>query len=128
MNEIDIFEFRRQKLEELLLFFYKGNASAFAKAFEVNPTYVTRMRYPSGKAGKKNIGDDWVQKIESKHPYWFLPGAAGNLVFMFMNMSQGHQDQLIGMANRLYNEDHPNDKLASPFQSKPKPAAEGVEQ
>lgn len=62
---MDKFEHRRQRLlavrdEELA-----GSTSALANKIGRSASYVSRMLYPEGKAGKKRIAEDMVEVIES---------------------------------------------------------------
>lgn len=49
---------------------YGGIRAALAKAIETEPSYISRMLYPFGKAGYKGIGEDMVEKITKLHPNW----------------------------------------------------------
>jgi transcriptional regulator with XRE-family HTH domain len=50
------------------------------------------------------------------------------LLHFFKGMTLEHKDDLLYQAQRWYSKDNPNDKRANPYEQKPKPAAEGVEQ
>lgn len=58
----DIFEIRRQKLLELVGGF--KTQRSFAEKAGLDPTVVSRMLYPVGKANKRNIGEQAARQIE----------------------------------------------------------------
>lgn len=63
----------RHRLIELLKAL-KLTQAAFAKIIEVDGSYVSRLLYPPGKAGRKNLGLDTMQKAREKFnlaPDWF---------------------------------------------------------
>jgi len=60
---MDKYEVRRRKLLDLIKR-DGGVVSAFAAKIDKNPSYVSRMAYPEGKAGKKRIGDDMCEHIQ----------------------------------------------------------------
>lgn len=41
-----------------------------AATIGVEPNYLSRMLYPEGKAGKKNIGDEMITKLSAAYPQW----------------------------------------------------------
>jgi len=49
---------------ELLKTRCAGKQSVLAKKIEKEPSYVSRILYPEGKAGKKRIADDLIEAIE----------------------------------------------------------------
>lgn len=55
----------RHRLIELLKALQLTQA-AFAKIIEVDGSYVSRLLYPPGKAGRKNLGLDTMQKAREK--------------------------------------------------------------
>lgn len=61
---MDKYEKRRLRLIELKDSKCKGVNADLARRIGRDPTYVNRMLYPEGKAGKKRIGDDMVDVIE----------------------------------------------------------------
>lgn len=63
---MDKYERRRLKLIELRDNKCDGNAACIARKIEREPSYVTRMLYPEGKAGKKRISDDMMELIENR--------------------------------------------------------------
>lgn len=67
---MDKYEKRRQALSALINDKYHGVAASFARAVGMDSSYVTRMLYPEGKAGRKRIGEDTVEKISAVHPVW----------------------------------------------------------
>lgn len=58
----DIFELRRLKLQELVANF--KTQREFAEKAGLDPTVVSRMLYPLGKANKRNIGEQSARQIE----------------------------------------------------------------
>ena len=61
---MDKYERRRLQLMELLKTRCSGKKSVLAKKIEKEPSYVSRILYPEGKAGKKRIADDLIEAIE----------------------------------------------------------------
>ncbi len=72
-ENMDKYEFRRQRLIELRDSKCNGNAAELSRKIEREPSYVTRMLYPEGKAGRKRIADDMIEIIENAFdvPGWF---------------------------------------------------------
>lgn len=71
---MDKYENRRQRLAWLIENRFDNVAANFARKIERAPSYVTRMLYPKGKKGKKNIADDMLELMEDKcnlPPGWF---------------------------------------------------------
>lgn len=68
---MDKYEIRRQKLRELIDDKYDGVVASLARESGIDPSYLSRMLYPEGKAGKKRIGEDMVEKITKIHPGCF---------------------------------------------------------
>lgn len=62
---MDKYEKRRVRLAELRDQKFHGSASDLARAIGKEPSYVSRMLYPAGKAGKKRIGEDMAEAIET---------------------------------------------------------------
>jgi hypothetical protein len=60
---MDKYEIRRQKLLELLQTHCEGKRYILAEKLGCDASYVSRMLYPEGKPGKKNIGDDMVDAV-----------------------------------------------------------------
>lgn len=60
---MDKYENRRLKLIELKDNFCNGKISTLAEKLGKDQSYVGRMLYPEGKAGKKRIGDDMLDVI-----------------------------------------------------------------
>jgi len=112
------FEYRRKKLRELISTHYGGVDAKLAERIGADPSYISRCLYPEGKAGKKNIGEGMVEKIEAVHPGWFQNVYLRQLSHFFMGMSQEHQDDLLKLANQLYSIDNPDDRIANPFPRK----------
>jgi hypothetical protein len=119
MEKLEIYEARRQKLKDLIRLHYRGNKAKFGREVGIDPTSIARMLYPPENKHRKNIGDETIQKIELIHPFWFLPGLAGQLLFLFSKMSEEHQDMLLGTANRYYSEDNKDDRASDPYPTKP---------
>lgn len=61
---MDKYETRRQNLSALLHRHCGGRAATLADLIDRSPSYVSRMLYPEGKAGKKRIGEDMRDLIE----------------------------------------------------------------
>lgn len=57
-----IYEVRRKKLQELVS--RHETQRKFAEAVGMDPTVVSRMLYPEGKASKRNIGEQAARQIE----------------------------------------------------------------
>lgn len=62
---MDKYEIRRLKLIELCDKRYGGKLTRLALAIGKDASYVSRMMYPDGKSGKKRIGEDMRDHIES---------------------------------------------------------------
>lgn len=60
---MDKFERRRLELLDLLKNRCDGDKAALASKLDCSYSYVSRMLYPVGKAGKKRIGDEMVDRI-----------------------------------------------------------------
>lgn len=69
------YEYRRRALQKLINTRFGGVIARFADATDMNPSYVSRMLYEPGKAGRKNIGEDTIEKVESalSVPGYFSP-------------------------------------------------------
>ncbi|WP_230682748.1 LexA family protein [Pluralibacter gergoviae] len=61
---MDKYEKRRLRLIQLRDDYCNGNASMLARKIEREPSYVSRMLWPEGKAGRKRIADDMIEIIE----------------------------------------------------------------
>ena len=61
-NKSHIFECRRLKLKELVERF--DTQKAFSEATGIDVSVISRMLYPEGKLGKRNIGEQSVRQIE----------------------------------------------------------------
>lgn len=79
---MDKYEKRRIKLLELRDSKCSGKVSALAKRIDRDPSYVSRMLYPEGKAGRKRIADDMIEVIE----------LAFNLPRHWMDTDQGKKE------------------------------------
>jgi phage repressor protein C with HTH and peptisase S24 domain len=62
---MDKYEKRRVRLVEVRDRNFQGSASDLARAIGKEPSYVSRMLYPAGKEGRKRIGEDMVEVIET---------------------------------------------------------------
>lgn len=62
---MDKYERRRLRLAEIRDTRCNGKAVELARAIGREPSYVSRMLYPEGKAGKKRIADDMMEVIET---------------------------------------------------------------
>lgn len=63
---MDKYEIRRQRLEQLVKDRAGGNKAKFAELIDRSGSYVSRMLFVEGKAGKKRIADDMIEHIEEK--------------------------------------------------------------
>lgn len=63
-NIVDKYELRRLRLAELRDAKCGGVAAVLAGRIGRDASYVSRMLYPEGKAGKKRIADDMIEVIE----------------------------------------------------------------
>lgn len=61
---MDKYELRRLRLAELRDAHCNGVTADLARKIERDPSYVSRMLYPVGKAGKKRIADDMIEVME----------------------------------------------------------------
>jgi phage repressor protein C with HTH and peptisase S24 domain len=75
---MDKFEQRRQALLALRAQLGHGAISQIASRIDVDPSYVSRMLYPEGKAGQKRIGEDNVERLNAAFPGW-LEAETGEL-------------------------------------------------
>lgn len=66
----EIYEHRRQCLQRLAGTFGRGGIARVAREIDVEANYISRALYPPGRAGKKNIGDELVVKLNEKFPGW----------------------------------------------------------
>ncbi len=62
---MDKYERRRQRLIELRNTQCGGSAAELSRRINREPSYVSRMLYEEGKAGKKRIADDMMEIIET---------------------------------------------------------------
>jgi phage repressor protein C with HTH and peptisase S24 domain len=62
------YQHRRLALERLVE--KVGSQSKLADIIEMNASYISRLLYDDGKPGKKNIGEDTVEKINKHFPGW----------------------------------------------------------
>lgn len=69
-RRMDKFEKRRQALIRLRDERCDGKIVNLARKLGREPSYVARMLYPAGKAGRKRIGDDMVDIVEAVFPGW----------------------------------------------------------
>lgn len=81
---MDKFEQRRQALLALRAQLGHGAISQIASRIDVDPSYVSRMLYPEGKAGQKRIGEDNVERLNAAFPGW-LEAETGELTTAVSN-------------------------------------------
>lgn len=62
--QMDKYEVRRLNLLQILRDRCEGKASVLAARLDRSASYVSRMLYEEGKAGKKRIGEDMADMIE----------------------------------------------------------------
>lgn len=67
---MDKYEKRRTALADLVDKLGWGGITRVASSIGKDPSYVSRMLYPEGKAGKKRIGEDSVESLNSAFPGW----------------------------------------------------------
>lgn len=72
-NDMDKYERRRQALIALAGRLGRGGIAKIAHAIDKQPDYVSRMKYPAGKSGRKRIGEDTLQALLEHFPEDFLP-------------------------------------------------------
>ncbi len=65
-SRMDKYELRRLRLRQLIEDKCDGRSATLAKRIGRDPSYVSRMLYAEGKAGRKRIGDDMVELIETR--------------------------------------------------------------
>ncbi|WP_312277260.1 LexA family protein [Kosakonia cowanii] len=88
-----IYEVRRKKLQELVS--RHETQRKFAEAVGMDPTVVSRMLYPEGKASKRNIGEQAARQIEDalKLQRGWMDGLAdktdNNVSYAGLNEPQG---------------------------------------
>lgn len=77
MMGMDKYEIRRLALIRLIESLNhpngRGGQKRVADRLEVDPNYVSRMCYEEGKAGRKRIGEDTVEKLNEAFPDWLRP-------------------------------------------------------
>lgn len=71
---MDRYEIRRLALKELVDGIGRGGRTEVAKRIDKDPSYVSRLLYPPGKAGRKRIGDELLDALNKAYPTW-LHGA-----------------------------------------------------
>lgn len=69
-KEMNRYEIRRLALLNLIESFGRGGRAKIASELNIEPSYVSRCCYEEGKKGKKNIGDEMVEKLNTKYPHW----------------------------------------------------------
>lgn len=67
---MDKYEKRRICLAQLVESTGRGGQKKVANKILVEPSYISRALYPEGKKGKKNIGDDVVERLDKEFPGW----------------------------------------------------------
>ncbi|MEN5115873.1 S24 family peptidase [Luteimonas sp. TWI662] len=65
---MDKFERRRHSLIELTKRLGHGAVAEVSSKAGIDPSYVSRMRYPEGKPGRKRIGEDLWDKLVGAFP------------------------------------------------------------
>lgn len=74
---MDKYEVRRNALEALVKKLGRGGIAKVAQEIRKEPSYVSRMLYPPGKSGRKRIGEDSAEILDSKFPGWLRAPAQG---------------------------------------------------
>lgn len=67
---MDKFEFRRLAFKRLVEAQGRGGQAKIASDTGISPNYVSRMLYPPGKNGRKQIGEDYVELLTKHYPGW----------------------------------------------------------
>lgn len=67
---MDKYELRRLRFIELCNSKYGGKIASLAMAIGRDASYVSRMMYQEGKAGRKRIGEDMCEHIERECNVW----------------------------------------------------------
>lgn len=70
MNKEERFEYRRQCLLRVRDEYCEGKTSVLSKKTGIDQNYLGRLFYEPGKKGKKNIGEDTIEKINLVFPGW----------------------------------------------------------
>lgn len=65
---MDKYEHRRLALQALIASKGRGGINAVATATGIDPSYVSRMLYEAGRAGRKRIGEDLWEKLTRVFP------------------------------------------------------------
>lgn len=68
-SEMDKYEHRRMRLLTARDRYCDGSIATLANRIGRSASYVARMLYPEGKAGKKRIAEDMVDVIEAAFPF-----------------------------------------------------------
>ncbi len=63
-------KYEKRRLALIRLVAKVGGQAKLADKLEVNPSYVSRMLYEEGKAAKKRIGEDMVEKLDHLYEGW----------------------------------------------------------
>lgn len=85
---MDKYEQRRISLIALRDKLGHGGIKKIAENAGFSADYVSRMLYPIGKPGKKNIGEDSVDKISAAFPGWNLADLADDDTLFRESLSQ----------------------------------------
>lgn len=70
MLAMDRYEMRRLDFIDLKDSMGRGAYRKISDKTGIDGSYLSRMAYPEGKAGKKNIGDDVAQVLDKHYPLW----------------------------------------------------------
>lgn len=91
---MDRYEKRRMALQSLVDSLGRGAIASIATAIGKDASYVSRMLYPEGKAGRKRIGEDTEAEITEKFPNWLSPLADTTKV---VHLAHSHKDDSINI-------------------------------
>lgn len=67
---MDRYEMRRLDFVDLKDSMGRGAYRKISDKTGISESYLSRMAYPEGKKGKKNIGDDVIQVLDEHYPFW----------------------------------------------------------
>ena len=105
---MDKFERRRLRLKELIDTKCDSVNAKLARKIGRDPSYVNRMLYPAGKAGKKRIADDMIEIIQDAFdlPHGWLDANPGEEM-LNIDMSDKELVALIKTVMQLPKKDRP---------------------
>lgn len=103
----ETYEKRRAALRNLVNSMGRGGIARVARELSVEASYISRALYPPDKAGRKNIGDETVVKLNEKFPGWLNELAhKGNDESRFVVAQEPSSDSVHTFPDRR-RDDHP---------------------